>query len=309
MLRLIALGAALGGVLALPASAPAEVLTLGSDLSAPAEVAEAHPVDTAYWHAALPGGRAVGMPADGSVGAVRVRGFAVSSTPAGGSGGGERTVFVQALASDGGTYRVRSAGTSAPFVMPGRGQGDPSTETTFRPENLCVRKGDRVALNSIGGAGPSFPDGTPMQIFAARPGSVTSRFTKGGGTNNGDVFTGGQRVDRADTELLMQITLRTGADAAGPCRTSSPPAPTPEDEGEGDGGGGSALAPARVPSGARLPVRRTRSRRRRRRRPARTASPPPPRTTRSAPPRPSRLASAPLSTPRASSPSGCPARR
>lgn len=265
MLRTIPLGVALGALLVLPAVASGEVLTLGSDLAVPAELAEAHPVDTAYWHAAVAGGASPAMPADGNVSAVRVRGFALSSTPAGGSGGGEREVFVQALAPESGTFRVRSAGTSAPFVMPGRGEGDANTETTFRPDNLCVRSGDRVALSTVGGAGGNFPEGTPLQIFAPRPGAVASRFTKEDGTSNGDLFTGGERVERPETELLMQIVLRTGADASAPCRTSTTPAPNPTPTptptpGSGEGGsggdGGSSAAPARVP-GARLSVTRT----------------------------------------------------
>lgn len=264
--RLLLLSGSLGVGLA-PGTASAEVLKLGSDLVAPAEVAEAHPVDTVYWHAAFAGGRAPALPSDGQVAAVRVRGFAQSDTPPGVPGGGETDIRIQTLLPEAGTFRVRL--TSAGFRLPNRLGSSSQTVTRFRPENLCGKAGDVVGLNTIGGFGLRFPEGTPLQVFAAVPGSATSRFTGGGGTNNGALLTPrkgqrDERVDRANTELLMQIELRTGTDASFPCRGSGGSTGGGSGGSGGSGGGGAVKdaaptttgPPARIPSGAALAVTR-----------------------------------------------------
>lgn len=204
------------------APAGAAVRTFGSALAAPATLREAHPVDTAYWQQALPGAT-IRVPAEGQITSVRVRGFADSTsnrrlgdpTPP----GGERDVFVQVLQKlRDGRYRVRRFGTGGPALLPGPRQGgDENTITTIRPKNLCAERGDAIALNTVGGFHASrYPQGTPLQVFAATGGAVLSSFTRAGRTNNGQTLA--PRKRQAGRELLLRATLATGSDAVGGCR-------------------------------------------------------------------------------------------
>lgn len=237
-------GACFALALCVPSS-EAALQTFGSDLGAQATIAGARPSDTAYWQAVAAGGSTAGAaPAAGSIRSFKLKGIAMSR-PQAGKPGGETLFHLQALRplADGG-YRVLT--TSQGFDVPHIG-ADEQTITTFEPVNFCVAKGDVLAFNTVGGwdrtsAGP-YANGTPLKIFAPAPGALVSQFNGAGQTNNGDVL----RPDPArgkGQELLMQLTLATGDDAAGPCRTS-----TPADPGTGTGpgggpGGGQTTAPA-----------------------------------------------------------------
>jgi hypothetical protein len=80
--RKTTIAGALGLLLLLPAHAAAQsgsTMTLGSDLSQPANASSQHPIDTALWNLALarPFPASAAMPADGQIVAVRVKGIAV----------------------------------------------------------------------------------------------------------------------------------------------------------------------------------------------------------------------------------------
>jgi hypothetical protein len=205
-----------------PASAGADVFRFGSTLAASANLAEAHQADTVFWSSAFPDGRSLVAPADGQIRLVKLKGIALSDTTTGaGPVGGERDFHVQVMQPlANGTFQIRnSGGTSGNLVLP-PGTADPQTITDYHPENLCVRKGDVVAFNTVGGwdgvmnqTGP-YPGGTPLQIFSAVPGSVTSEYEHADGTNNGDVVTAAAAANR---ELLMQMTLGVGAHATALC--------------------------------------------------------------------------------------------
>ncbi len=200
-----------------PAAGDAKLLSFGSTLKAPANVKEARQADTAYWQTKLPGGRSPRSPATGQITSFKVKGIALSSWKPG-QVGGERMFHLQSLRKrPDGSYRVLV--TSQAFFLPGMGT-DPQKITTFRPTNFCIRKGDSLVFNTVGGwdgiatgKGP-FPLGTPLQIFSRVTGATVAAYTKAGGTNNGDVLRGKSLAAR---ELLMRLTVGTGSNATGLC--------------------------------------------------------------------------------------------
>ena len=233
-----AMTAAISGLALVPASGGAALTPFGSDLLAPANVSSARPVDTAYWQAAFAGGRSVVAPASGQIRSVRIKGIALSS-PLAGVPGGETDFHIQvAQPLPDGTFQVRDpGGTSGNLKLPQAG-ADPQVVTTYEPENLCVRQGDIVIFNTVGGwdAGSGlYPNGTPLQIFSRVPNAVLSGFTAADKTNNGDILT---TTPLPDAELLMQATVGSGPDGtglcpggtaglAGPGATPPPPPPPP----------------------------------------------------------------------------------
>src|SRR5205809_957698 len=138
--------AALLALLALPATGQAAVMLFGSDLSAPADVIEAHGADSAFWNVKLGNGGATAAPADGQVTEVRVKGN-VMQDPAG-SIKPTTMIHFQVLhpMGDGSVKVMLSSGA---FYTPLG--GDSQQINTYAPVNLCVHKGDYVDFNDIGG--------------------------------------------------------------------------------------------------------------------------------------------------------------
>ena len=211
------------------ASAEAELRSFGSDLSAAASIAEARQSDTAYWQTLAAGASSAGVaPAAGSIRSFKLKGVALSR-PVAGTPGGETLFHLQALrpltigAFQTAPYRVLIS--SQGFNVPQKAGANDQTITTHEPENFCVAKGDVLAFNTVGGwdgipAGGPYPRGTPLQIFASVPGALVSQFNGADQTNNGDILLP-DHVRGLGQELLMQLTLATGADAAAPCPTSN----------------------------------------------------------------------------------------
>jgi hypothetical protein len=199
----------------LPATGDARLVTFGSSLKATASVAEARPVDTAYWNRTLAGGRKTLAPVRGQVRSIKVKGIALSN-PKAGVAGGETMFHLQALRkrADGSFKILRTSGA---FFLPEKG-ANPQKITTYRPVNFCVGKGEVLVFNTVGGfGGPGpFANGTPLQIFARVAGSNVSQFTAGGKTNNGNIIRARNGLGRGE-ELLMQATIGTGADGTGLC--------------------------------------------------------------------------------------------
>jgi hypothetical protein len=220
------------GILALAlcaSAAEAELRSFGSDLSAAASIAEARQSDTAYWQTVAAGASSAGVaPAAGSIRSFKLKGVALSQ-PVAGTPGGETLFHLQALrpliigAFQISPYRVLIS--SQGFNVPQKAGGNEQTISTYEPENFCVAKGDVLAFNTVGGwdgipAGGPYPRGTPLQIFAAAPGALVSQFNGADQTNNGDILTP-DHVRGLGQELLMQLTLATGNDAAAPCPTGT----------------------------------------------------------------------------------------
>jgi hypothetical protein len=207
---LTALLAASLALLAWPAAGHAAKTTFGSDLKAPAEVAETHGADAVFWGTNLPGDRAVRVPRKGQVTRVRLKGTALR--PAGAPP--PVTLMHFQILRPVGRGRVKVMLTSAGFRVPVG--GDRNRVTSYRPVNLCARRGDYVAFNNVGGfQPPHYPNGTPFRVFSGVTGSTTGFYTRGDGTNNGAVFRGSAKRGR---ELLMQMVLTTGRSVSPPCR-------------------------------------------------------------------------------------------
>lgn len=129
--------------------------------------------------------------------------------------------------------------TSQAFDIPVCGQGGASgsTVTTYDPINLCVSAGDYVAFNEEGGfVGHSYQSGVPYRVMGRVAGSATASFIRGGGTNNGNVFSPSDTSamdgysDTSGAELMMRVTLGTGHDATHICpggKQGLPPALAP----------------------------------------------------------------------------------
>ena len=250
---------AVTAALVCPATAGADMVTLGSDLSAPANMIEAQGADTAFWPITV-AGQAIAVPADGQIVSVTVKGSVIQEP------GAQKpaTLFhVQSLgpaAADGSrTVYLTSQGFDMPVTQmdPTGLAAGPTPVTTFKPENLCVHGGGSVDLNEIGGfqyggslTAPLDPthylSGTPYQMFSSVSNSTTARFTADNQTNNGQTLspqtanqTPGKPVGKttAGEELLMRVLVATGNDRSqscgGPPRTPDgqvippkPPLPT-----------------------------------------------------------------------------------
>ena len=223
--RALAAAAALaaGGIAAFPAAGDAAVMKVGSDLTKPANLVEAHGADALFFNTLIDGLPGGAMPADGQVTAIRVKGSVLDSPsrrrnpePP------DPMVHFQSLSPiAGGAFHVNLS--SAPFRLPivtvlqdGSLRGNPQAISSYAPVNLCVHQGDFVDLNDIGGSEWSWGglDGMHVQTFSRTPTSSLNFFTKNAGTNNGSEWT--PSLVQGE-ELLLQATLATGPDATDFC--------------------------------------------------------------------------------------------
>ncbi len=129
--------------------------------------------------------------------------------------------------------------TSQGFALPvcGEGGAGASTITSFLPINLCVSAGDYVGFNDSGGYVENiYRNGVPYQVLGSVATTTTDSFIKDEGTGNGATLS--PSVKSADDgfatsrneELMMRVTLATGADATHICpggKEGLPPALAP----------------------------------------------------------------------------------
>lgn len=215
------------GVLAAPSNAA--LVTLGSTLSANATQIEAHGQDTAIWPVTI-GGQSAALPDDGQIVSVTMKGTVLKEQ---GAADPANMIHFQSLVPAGSSGKVKVWLTSAAFYLP---IDQPNAISTFKPENLCVKRGGFVGFNDIGGFqwggsldAPLDPDhyanGAPFQITAPVANSVTNRYSAHGKTLNGDTLdpnAGDDQsrpngsVDRGQ-EILMQYVLATGDDRSQSC--------------------------------------------------------------------------------------------
>jgi hypothetical protein len=227
-------------VLVAPAASQAAVSNIGSDLSGSAGVAIQRTEDTALAQLQAPGGEPT-APHGGQVLAIRVTGCSqhdnVPQAP-------ETRLFVQVLKPQGdGSNLVVSS--SQPFALPicGRGGADHGTLSTFSPSDQCISRGDRVGV-VVGGQTQGYPNGTQYFIARSSPGASLGAFSGNGQTVNGSRFT---LAPLADTELLMQAAIGSGADSPSGCTSDAP-------EGGGGGGGGGGGSGRTAPTASSLVV-------------------------------------------------------
>jgi hypothetical protein len=183
-------------VLALPASSGAAIVTIGSDLSHPANLTETHGADAVFWQTALARGGSTRIPAYGEVNTIRLKGSVVQRALT------EFHFQVLRPQRNGSVTVIRS---SAPFQVPVG--GDPNRITTYRLIKFCAKPGDYIAFNDEGGT-------SPFRVFSRVPGSSTRFFTKDNGTKDGANFTGALHQGE---ELLMQMELSTRTDVSPGC--------------------------------------------------------------------------------------------
>jgi hypothetical protein len=222
--KLLCLTAALAALaLALPAASSADVVTFGSDLKAPANIVEPHNgihpnyggvwfgADTAFWNGKLANGSDPRVPLDGQITELRVKGIALSGPNW--APNPRALVHFQVLRPQpDGNLKVdlTSGGVDWPIG------GDQQQITSYRPINLCARRGDYVDFNTWGGHEWRWDTlgGIPMQVFSRVSGSSMDWYEKDQGTNNGDTLFG---RTRQGVELLLQATIATGPDATDTC--------------------------------------------------------------------------------------------
>jgi hypothetical protein len=194
--------------LLLAAPARAGHVTVGSSLKAKATRYESAPVDTVYWNTKLAGHRRVKVPARGELKVVRVKGRVNKSgdTPP------NVQMHIQALRRVAGG-KVKVAWTTEALALPLGGRAQRIT-TYHLPPDICVRRGDYLALATNGGYGEQYPDGAQFAMFASVQGSAFDAFTGAGQDMNGSVFSGTTHVNR---ELLLQAKIATGKSAHSFC--------------------------------------------------------------------------------------------
>lgn len=241
-----ALAAAGLAALAVPAASSAGYQTFGSDLAAKAEVVHAHQADTAYWMTQFADHRLPTVPVEGQIKEVRIKGYAVTDRAPGSVVGVNDTLFHIQAYEDAGNGLLRARITSQGFDLPNKLNGNADSITSYFPENFCVKPGDTIGFNHIGGwdgdtsyTGP-YRDGTPLQIFAKSPGASMTWFEANGFWHDqstthspmtprpGHVHDRGGKLQE---ELLMQMVVATGDDRSYECGGSfnpyRPPDPPP----------------------------------------------------------------------------------
>jgi hypothetical protein len=244
------------GTLIAPAVSPAAISIFGSPLSVPSTLNTAENLnyrgtdtavppsaeapngvvhtyhfgaDTALWNVTV-GGHSASAAAGGQAVRIRLEGCAQAS-----SGGPPplTQIHFQVLSpTPGGGVKV--ALTSAAFDIPicGHGGASGTTVSAYEPVNLCVSQGDYVAFNDEGGfVEHSYQSGVPYKVLGAVGSSGFNSFIRGGGTNNGDLFSPADASNmdgfaaNQGKELMMQVTLGTGPDARYVCPGGSKDAP------------------------------------------------------------------------------------
>ena len=211
-----------------PATAAADVFDFGSDLSLPATVALNHGADTSYWNVgSAPGaGGSYTAPADGQVSIVKLKGGLLPNDRMRNTEAEKlaQIIHYQVLRDKGdGTYKVVLLSTGHLEMPIADSKAAEQLVTTYRPVNLCVKKGDTVAFNTIGAheyrrptLDPAY-QGAEYQVFGIAPNMVTQWYEKDNGLNEGTTLAVSPNDRMFRHELLMQTTLATGPDATDMC--------------------------------------------------------------------------------------------
>jgi hypothetical protein len=232
MTRLVCVLAALLA-LAPAATAGAGTVTIGSDLSADATIAESHPRDWAAWPTALAGSGGVVSPVTGEVKIAQFKGTVLKNdnyTREYRPHFVFHVVVVRPTADGLNQLVVSTEDLLFPYG------GDTQQITTYDlqqyPARMCVKPGDRVALATSGGFGNTTPqyggfpdefyaDGYPVQMFGRVPGSSIGLYEEPPGDGSFQVDGPPKRArEVTGRELLMRVTIATGDDARPFCRTA-----------------------------------------------------------------------------------------
>ncbi len=231
-----------------PASSSAAITSFGSPLSEPATLNTAenlsyvgtytavppapdapngvfhtfhYGADTALWNVKLAHGTPR-SPATGQALEISLEGCAKAAS--GGPPPLTQIHFQDVSPLPGGGAKVNL--TSAAFVIPicGSHRASGSTVTTYKPLNLCVRRGDYVTFNDEGGYVENvYRAGVPYRVLGRARGSLADSFLRNNGTGNGAIMSSSQTfanegftANRGE-ELMLRVQLGTGGDATHIC--------------------------------------------------------------------------------------------
>jgi hypothetical protein len=243
-------------LLLVPVSGNAAIMTVGSPLSIPATLNTSNNLgyagintavppspeaptgivhtphfgaDTAIWNTAVAGGHAA-MPEAGQADEILLEGCA-EQAPGGPSP--LTQIHFQSLAPQpGGGLKVELTSQSYELPVCGQNGASGSTVSSYEPINLCVSRGDYVGFNDEGGFVEGYyRSGVPYEVLGAARRSAVASFLKGGGTDNGAIFspleTSGMEgfSTEQNEELMMQVQLGTGSDARYVCPGGTKDAP------------------------------------------------------------------------------------
>jgi hypothetical protein len=218
--------AAIAVLCLVPAPALAEVRDFGSDLSAPANLSGSHGADTSYWNIA-PTSPLGGYPApaEGQVTVVQLRGGLIPNPRLRNTEAENlaQIIHFQVLRDRGdGRFKIVQLSTGHLEIPLDATPQD--RVTTYKPVNLCVKKGDLVAFNTIGAheyrmnpGSPGGPQGAEYQVFGRVPDQITQWYEKDNGLNEGTSILPSPNEQMLGHELLLKTTLATGPDATDIC--------------------------------------------------------------------------------------------
>ncbi|MDQ3933543.1 MAG: PASTA domain-containing protein [Actinomycetota bacterium] len=219
LLPLLALASCLA-----PATAVAEVSDFGSDLSSPANIDLNHGADTSYWNQ---GQGVYHAPAEGQVTVVKLKGGVLPNERLRNSEAEKlaQIIHFQVLREKGdGTLKVVALSTGHLEIPIADEKQAQELVTGYKPVNLCVKKGDIVAFNTIGAheyrRNPGTlggPEGAQYQVFGRVPTGLTAWYEKDNGLNEGTTIDPSPFQPYGGVELLMRTTLATGPDSTDIC--------------------------------------------------------------------------------------------
>lgn len=210
-----------------PATAAAEVSDFGSDLALPATVAANHGADTSYWNVGTaPPLGSYTAPADGQVSIVKLKGGLLPNDQMRNTDAERlaQIIHFQVLRDKGdGRYKVVLLSTGHLEMPIADSNAAQQLVTTYRPVNLCVKKGDVVAFNTIGAfeyrrptLDPNY-QGAEYQVFGSAAERAVQWYEKDNGLNEGTSIATSPNDVMFRHELLMRTTLATGPDATDIC--------------------------------------------------------------------------------------------
>ena len=206
-----------------PATAGAEVSDFGSGLGSPANLHTNHGSDTSYWNV---GQGVYTAPAEGQVTIIKLKG-GVHPNPRLRDTEAEKfaqMIHFQVLRPRGdGSLKLVERSTGHLEIPLADAQQAQELVTTYRPVNLCVKRGDYIAFNTIGAHeyrdlnAQDGQQGARYQVFGRVPDQSTQWYEKDNGLNEGVTIDPSPFPPMQGWELLMRTTLATGPDASDMC--------------------------------------------------------------------------------------------
>jgi hypothetical protein len=207
-----------------PATAVAEVSDFGSSLDSPANIYIEHGADTSYWNV---GQGTYTAPAEGQVTIVKLKGALLPNERLRNTDAEKlaQIIHFQVLRPKGdGNLKLVERSTGHLEMPIADAKAAQTLVTTYRPVNLCVKRGDIIAFNTIGAheyrrnpGTAGGPQGAEYQVFGRVPDQVTQWYEKDNGLNEGVTIDPSPFQPYNGLELLMRTTLATGPDASDIC--------------------------------------------------------------------------------------------